>query len=64
MWKLPIDVTQTMLHKQTLIEGNGLPSLWQDGRYVSSFLKDKKSKLLIHRIFYSNNSIQLKFKYF
>ncbi|GBL94460.1 Mitogen-activated protein kinase-binding protein 1 [Araneus ventricosus] len=30
MWKLPIDVTQTMLNKQVLIERHGLPSLWQD----------------------------------
>ncbi|GBL94462.1 Mitogen-activated protein kinase-binding protein 1 [Araneus ventricosus] len=32
MWKLPIDVTQTMLNKQVLIERHGLPSLWQDNR--------------------------------
>ncbi|XP_042907111.1 mitogen-activated protein kinase-binding protein 1 isoform X2 [Parasteatoda tepidariorum] len=32
LWRLPIDVTQNMLNKQILIEGSGLPSLWQDGR--------------------------------
>ncbi|GFT22246.1 mitogen-activated protein kinase-binding protein 1 [Nephila pilipes] len=32
MWKLPIDVTQTMVNKQLLIERPGLPSLWQDTR--------------------------------
>lgn len=32
MWKLPEDVTQTMLSKQLVVEGSGLPSLWQDNR--------------------------------
>ncbi|GIY86657.1 hypothetical protein CDAR_468181 [Caerostris darwini] len=32
MWKLPIDVTQTMLNKQVLVEKPNLPSLWQDNR--------------------------------
>ncbi|XP_035215773.1 mitogen-activated protein kinase-binding protein 1-like isoform X2 [Stegodyphus dumicola] len=31
LWRLPIDVTQTMLNKQ-ISEGIGLPNLWQDNR--------------------------------
>ncbi|XP_076314517.1 mitogen-activated protein kinase-binding protein 1-like isoform X4 [Tachypleus tridentatus] len=32
VWKLPVEVTQAMLSRQTLSEATSLPSVWQDGR--------------------------------